>query len=378
MATAARVPITNVHKGGAYTATILVGAQKRPMTVIVDTGSSALALDPAKYRPAAGDQTTKLAQSVGYAGGGGWTGAVIKTDIAIGDGAAMVTQKGANAAIAYQMSANVFGAADGILGLAYAELNGAWVMPDDTWARRYTEVEVNQGQGTTIAPGLTRLAAGKAVSKVIALYTQRSLVHQDGGDAGVDPLNQGYMIVGGGQTGGGLYADLYTGAFQTVKVVADQYFNTNLKAIIVGGEAAIAVPAGPVLRFASNSIVDSGNPALSFGPVMLDAVLAKFTAAQQAQLKASLTGPGVATGELHLGAWPSLTFIFAGETGDIRLNIAPGDYWQVNAPQAGLAMAAIKGDGIDGGVSFGLPLMNGYLTVFDGGRRAIRFATSKR
>jgi hypothetical protein len=378
MAAAARVPITNVHLNGAYAATILVGARKQPMTVLIDTGSSALALDGTKHRPGPGDLTTKLAQIGSYADGSGWTGAVIKTDVAIGQGAGMVTQKGANAAIAYQKLAKPFGAADGILGLAYAAINGAHLMPENTWAHQYTADEVLQGQATTIAPCLTRQTAGQTVSHVIALYTQRSLVHQGGGDARADPLNQGYMIVGGGQTGDGLYAGLYTGVFQTAKIVADQWFNTNLKAIIVGAGAAMAVPHGPLGNYPSNSIVDSGNPALSFGPAMLEAVLANFTAGQQALLRASLTGHGVATADLDLSAWPSLTFVVEGVAGDVRLSVAPGDYWQVNAPHAGQAKLAIKGDGVDGGVSFGLPLMSAYFTVFDGGARQIRLATSKR
>jgi hypothetical protein len=303
---------------------------------------------------------------------------VIKTDISVGAGAAIATLKGANAAIAYQASANVFGGADGILGLGNPGLNGAYLMAGDTWAHQYSAADVKQGQPTTIAPCLSRKAAGKIVSNVIALYTRRSQVHQGGGDALADPLNQGVMIVGGGQSGGGLYAGLSTGAFQTAKVVADKWYNTNLKAIIVGGQPAIAVPAGGVGPSPSNSIVDSGNPAVSFGPAMLAAVLAKFSPAQKAQLETSLAGGPVAVADLNLNAWPSLTFVLEGATGDIRLVIAPGDYWQINAPRLGAAKAVIKGDGVDGFVSLGLPLMNGYLTVFDGARSAIRFAPSQR
>ena len=86
----------------------------------------------------------------------------------------------------------------------------------------------------------------------------------------------------------------------------------------------------------------------------------------------------MAVADLNLNAWPSLTFVLEGATGDIRLVIAPGDYWQINAPRLGAAKAVIKGDGVDGFVSLGLPLMNGYLTVFDGARSAIRFAPSQR
>jgi hypothetical protein len=41
----ARIPITNIYMGGDYTGQIFVGPQGHPMNVILDTGSSALALD---------------------------------------------------------------------------------------------------------------------------------------------------------------------------------------------------------------------------------------------------------------------------------------------------------------------------------------------
>jgi hypothetical protein len=90
----------------------------------------------------------------------------------------------------------------------------------------------------------------------------------------------------------------------------------------------------------------------------------------------------VATADLDLAAWPSLGFILEGDAGDVRLGVAPGDYWQVNAPEVGQAKAALSGGGVEGLVVLGLPLMNGYFTVFDGeadgGRGAIRFATRAR
>jgi hypothetical protein len=47
---------------GDYTGIILVGPEQKPMNVILDTGSSALALDGTKYVPDLnnGDQTTVL------------------------------------------------------------------------------------------------------------------------------------------------------------------------------------------------------------------------------------------------------------------------------------------------------------------------------
>ena len=54
--------------------------------IILDTGSSALAVDAKKYSPSAGDQTTDLAQTDSYGDGSSWTGAVIQTTVTISDG----------------------------------------------------------------------------------------------------------------------------------------------------------------------------------------------------------------------------------------------------------------------------------------------------
>jgi hypothetical protein len=379
MSNIARVPITNIYMEGDYTGRILVGPQKKPMNVILDTGSSALALDGHKYQPAlaAGDQATKLAQTDSYGDGSSWTGAVIKTTVGAGDGATLVALPGANAAVAYDESANMFRAADGILGLAYAPLDDAFQMPDVTWPKRYTATQLRQGEPAQIEPYLTQLAKQGIVSDKVSFYTRRSFIHAGGGDA-ADPLNQGWMIIGGGEES----TDLYTGAFQTAKVLADDWYNTNLKAVKVGNTAAIHVRARGPKGMPSNSIVDSGTNSLNLGPALLKAIVAKLGASQQALLTAAVfENQVVAAADLDLPAWPHLTFVLQGDAADVSLDVAPGDYWQVNAPKAGAAMAALT-VGQDGLAILGLPLMNGYLTIFDGeadgGRGAIKFAPSKR
>jgi hypothetical protein len=66
--------------------------------------------------------------------------------------------------------------------------------------------------------------------------------------------------------------------------------------------------------------------------------------------------------------------------GDVRLKVAPTDYWQVNTQEFGMAAAAIT-PGEAGLAILGLPLMNGYFTVFDGtadgGRGVVKFAKRK-
>ena len=74
---AIRIPINNVKGGGDYTGQIKIGSQGVVANVILDTGSSTLAVVPRLYKIA--DDTavsfTSYAQQVSY-GTGGWSGPV--------------------------------------------------------------------------------------------------------------------------------------------------------------------------------------------------------------------------------------------------------------------------------------------------------------
>ena len=375
MANLALIPITNIYAGGDYTGRILVGPKQVPMNVLLDTGSSALALDGTKYQPdtADGDQTTNLAQTDSYGDGSNFTGAVITTQISIGDEASPIVLAGANAAIAYTASADMFGLADGILGLAYALLDDAFTMEDDTWQHQYTSTEVRSGSKGTIQPYLTQLAAGGITSDIISFVTRRSFIHVGGGD-GEDPLNQGLMVVGGGEQ----CTTLYTGEFQVAKVLSDDWYSTNLKSVQVGTtDPVLARIEGPQ-GMSSNSIVDSGTQTLDISPQMLDAILSKFSAEQNQMLTQSIQGQPVAVTDLNLADWPTLTFVLEGLTDDVTLQVTPSDYWQVDTRTVGNAQAAIS-SGQPGLAILGLPLMNPYFVIFDGeaadGRGVVKFAT---
>jgi hypothetical protein len=374
-----RIPITNVFADGGYTGRIFVGPQKLPMNVLLDTGSSALALSGHKYHPkiAHGDVATKYAQSEGYDDGSSWTGAVINTSVSIGEDVHKATVPNANVGIAYNETANMFGKTDGILGLAYAELNDAYVMPENTWPKKYTRNQITHYKTTTIQPYMAQLTGTGVVSDITSFYTLRSAVHKGAGGA-ADPLNQGWMVVGGGKD----CTDLYTGKFQTAKILTDQWYNTYLKAIKVGDSNPIHVPKLGSLGNPSNSIVDSGTPSLDIGPHLLATILERFPGKQRKLLHESITTDNlISASDLDLSDWPDLTFILQGEAVDVTLKVSPSDYWQINSPRAGAAAAAIT-RGEEGFTILGLPLMNGYFTIFDGeadkGRGVIRFASSKR
>jgi hypothetical protein len=129
----------------------------------------------------------------------------------------------------------------------------------------------------------------------------------------------------------------------------------------------------------SNSIIDSGTNSISLSAQMLKAVISKFSTSQQALLTQSIIdGKLVSAADLNLPAWPTLTFVLQGDSGDVKLQVVPSDYWQVDTEQVGAAMAAIT-PGEAGLAILGLPLMNGYFTIFDGeadnGRGVVKFAT---
>jgi hypothetical protein len=183
------------------------------------------------------------------------------------------------------------------------------------------------------------------------------------------------MIIGGGEES----KNLYTGVFQTVKVVSDDWYSTNLKAVIVGSSDPIVARMQGPKGMPSNSIVDSGTNSLDISPQMLKAIVSKFSPAQQALLnKAIPNGDLVSAADLNLAEWPILTFVLEGDAGDVSLNVSPSDYWQVDTQEAGAAAVAIT-IGDPGSVILGLPLMNGYFTIFDGeadgGRGVIKFAS---
>ena len=121
---ALRVPISNVYGGGDYTAPIAIGSSGTTANVILDTGSSTLAVVPTVY-DVTGDsdaETTPLAQDVIY-GTGGWAGPVVTTKVLLGtEGAALKT----DIAVTADDEPGGFGQADGILGLAYNVLNSAY------------------------------------------------------------------------------------------------------------------------------------------------------------------------------------------------------------------------------------------------------------
>jgi hypothetical protein len=385
-----RVPITNIFGGGDYTVQILVGSEGVPANVIVDTGSSTLAVRQTRYK-AAGDKAlnpTAWAQDVVY-GTGGWAGPVVMTNLTMGSDGNSVTLKNAPMAIATEQEPNNFGAADGILGLAYTPLNdGAnlhsylveqginpavtfpWPFPVQNTAAGVKQFKgfLNSMPGQSITPYFTLLEQEGLTPNKFALYTLRSTISAALKDPTQDSSNMGYLVLGGGEEQG----ELYTGEFVKVAVLDDLYYNTTLKAVQVQGVPAVAakkLPQQLVSQFGSNSIVDSGTNSMYVANDVFAAIMnslkklnPQFVQLAEAALKSQT---GIPSSELNLAQWPAISFILAGEHGEnIPLTCAPETYWQTDAPAKGRAVFQIFPSGLPQSI-LGLPLMNNYYTVFD-------------
>lgn len=399
-----RIPITNVFGNGDYTAPIKIGSAGVTANVILDTGSSSLAVKSSVYDPGADDtmQPTTLAQDIIY-GSGGWTGPVVEASIALGPAAQEVSVI-ANLAITVDYEPGNFGNADGIMGLAFNNLNSAydlssyiaeqsinppWTYPwpfrlgNSTAAISQFASFLNRLQQQDLPPYFSALAApGSDVERnVFALYTLRSAVAMGAADPASDPRNNGFFILGGGEE----QDDLYTGDFIDVNVVDDFWYNTNLEAVQVAGCAQVnarPLDAKYAKSYRSNSIIDSGTSSLKLAS---DVYRAVYSSLQQVNpafaeiVQQAPPGQSVPSGDVDLAQWPDIIFILAGVNGaHASLTCTPSSYWQFDSPVAGQALFQIENShGVQS--VLGLPLLNNYYTVFDRTQDpygVVRFATS--
>jgi hypothetical protein len=348
-----RIPIANLLCGGDYTGVFYVGQSRQPVHLLLDTGSSAPAIALGDLQPGQGN-TTDYASHLSYGSlPQGFEGPVIRTSLAVGEGAAQLTLDDACVVAIPPSAGQPFGQADGILGLAYKRLNQAFDLGIDSFQYIVKGVGTpTQHSPVDLPTYFTALESQGIVADRFALYTRRSVPHYGSGDASTDPLNQGFLILGGSEDD----HDLYQGGFITVKVVDDVYYNTNLASIAVG-QTTIAVPRYP--GTSSNAIVDSGTNAIALPKDLYDQVVAAFgdlgsgyAAAISQQSVTSLEG------------WPPVTITLEGLSGDVTLSLAPETYWQLNASPEGGCSFAIRPFGSPPAI-LGLPLLNNYYTIFD-------------
>jgi hypothetical protein len=405
-----------VLDGSDYSAQIRIGRRQIVANVILDTGSSTLAVVPSIYH-ADDDPDMKpssLAQHVSYQDGSGWLGPVLRTAVTFGDPAnKSVTANNVPVAVPAVQSRGDFVGVDGIMGLAYYSINPTydlqaylksrgvtrgecfpWPFRSAIFARalrRFNELVRSHGihQGS-VEPYFNALEQHGLTLDKFAFYTRRSLMRNASQNQTAnmrDPLNHGWFILGGGEQ----QRDLYTGSFADVAVLHDVWYNVELKAIQVGScQPVKALPLQAAYKAEdgnSNCVVDSGSSPTTLSNDVYNAMMKSFAKLnpkfvrliQQAHVK-------IASSALDLNEWPDISFILAGKQGrNVKLTCTPQTYWQDHNPDFDTSTFQIQAAGPhapDHASTLGLTVLNNYYTIFDRsagkGKGIIRFAPIAR
>ena len=191
-----RLPITNVYAKGDFTVRVSIGSEANELQLIIDTGSSTLALHSSRYQPEQDSdlQRTTLVQEVMY-GIGGWAGPVTKTSMQLhGDVSLTLPQ---NFVALATCGEPPLAKADGILGLAYNRLNQATDIseflaqqqpPLSTslpWPFSQCGVDALQQIAgilhvypkQNLTPWFSNIEQHGVVANIFAFYCQRSSIH---------------------------------------------------------------------------------------------------------------------------------------------------------------------------------------------------------
>ena len=373
MAEIARIPVSNVLTEGKYALQIAVGSPSQPIGVLLDTGSSILAVYQSAYDKSADTDavTTQMLQTETFASGA-FLAAVVRTPIGLLDGGSEVVAKvpGANLAVAYKSVHRMFLGARGVFGLAPGSRNRAYRMPLDTWEAEYRKDQLDLGQAADLDPYVAQLAT-IGIDK-FAFAVQRSTVCTAMADPNQDPLNHGLWVVGDGAS----CTDLYAGPIATVGVAPGVHYNANLIALRVGTHVIDVTPGAPAAAgaMATNAIIDSGANKLLLDPEVYQKVVEAFGALNAGFMAAIASGAsqGCDQTTIDLAAWPMLEVILQGaDGGQASIAIPPKNYWQFDTIKPGTALWALGGGtGQSNGPSIGpailgLPLFAGHLVMFD-------------
>ncbi|MFY2763199.1 pepsin-like aspartic protease [Arenimonas sp. MALMAid1274] len=396
---------------GGYTVPVELGSDPQRVNLLLDSGSSTLAVNASAYRPDRDRHlaATVWAQDIRY-GGGALAGPVLRSSLALGEGHHARRIDDALFALV-ETPGSLFREADGIFGLAYRELDPAhdveallrargvspalsWPWPFDTGdasgAETFRTMLLQQPR-VALTPTFTALEEEGVVRNLFALQVPRAVVHvlSDGASGhalAADPLNRGKLVLGGGPEA----QSLYQGAFQDVRVVHDLYYNANLRAIRVGDGARIeAPPLAPsdTSAHGSNALLDTGSSFLVLEQSLFDALLDGLARhdpalpALVAQSREALArGQGLPVHAVDTRRWPDLHLhLESPQGGETTLRIAASHYWPRNALHAGQTLCLLMPQLPHWPAQsiLGLPLFAGRYAVFD--RRAygagvVRFA----
>lgn len=410
-----KLPITNVYAKGDYCATFHIGSEKAPVNLIIDSGSSTLVVKEASYQAAKDTNLTPttIAQEVNY-GIGGWNGPVVHTTVTLNNNnhESITLANSTLAVVSNKTQFATFGKADGMVGLAYHHLNKGFnltdylteqsVAPAHTYPWPFNNTQNKELEDSTnlttfkhflwqypehdITPYFTDLALHNLSANKFSFYSKRSAIHMDENSSTTtstdtlkqDPLNQGWLIFGGGEE----QTDLYQGDFTQIKVEHDVYYNVELVSLQVGDKTPIAAPPlkqEHVKSYLTNAIIDTGA-----GGIVLTAALYQQMISDLITINpefATLLSPfkdityqeiGIDVEQLNLEHWPDIIFTFVseiqnGEKQTVQLTCSPQTYWQVNTPCYGKACFRFLSQlpQWPNQSILGLPLLNNYYVIFD-------------
>jgi len=409
-----KLPITNVYAKGDYCATLHIGSEKTPVNLVLDSGSSTLVIKDEVYQ-ASNDrdlEATSYAQEVNY-GIGGWNGPLLNTRISIGHHDGELTLEQSHVAlVTNKEQQKTFFKADGFLGLAYHHLNKSFdltkflkeqkINPEHTYPWPFEKGSNDSSQVVDasdlkafkkflwqhpeqdVKPYFTELEEHKLIANKFAFYSKRSSVHMNQLDAcmetqKLDPLNQGYLILGGGEE----HTDLYHGEFLEVKVEHDVYYNVELLSMQIGENQPVkAEPLDKAHQnaYLTNAIIDTGAGGIVLTAELYNAMIKQLIAINSS-FEALLSpfkdiaeqGIGIDASLLKLEQWPEIKFTFVGEgeggekTDEVELTCKPDHYWQLNTPNFGKACFRFLSQlpQWPNQSIIGLPLLNNYYVVFD-------------
>ncbi|MCB1640437.1 MAG: hypothetical protein KDI37_01810 [Xanthomonadales bacterium] len=381
------LPISLDLTGAAYTVQLSLGSEAAPVQLIIDTGSSSLAVLPGRYS-ADRDRSlnpTSWAQQLSY-GQGAWVGPVVCTDLRL-DASGHHLADTQLAVI--EAESTDFHGADGILGMAYRALDHAHdivsLLPapsTQSWPWPFDEQHSAQADFThqlhaqpkvQLVPAFSALEEHGVVSNRFTLLIRRALKRVDGRD-GPHPDNEGRLLLGGGEE----LAHLHHGEVQTLPVVHDRYYNVQLTALQVDQQSPLPAPPlreAETAAYASNAIIDTGcsfilledslYSGLREGLNRIDARLVERIDAAAAALAQQR---GLVDPELSQLPWPTLWLHFdAGDGETARVALDPAHYWQHDALQPGESWFMLLRQLPDWPRQsvLGLPLLCDHFVVFD-------------
>ncbi len=397
-----RMPITNVYARGGFSVTVSFGSETDTAELVLDTGSSTLVVTQEAYVAEQDKslQATCYAQCVNY-GMGGWYGPVIKTDVDMYSHQGSMQLDCSHVSIAKFYPKGCFAEADGILGLAFHDLNDGHnlqdylkqnsIAPEVTYPWENTKIQhesiksfksfLRNKPKEDIKPYFTQLEEQGVSANKFSFLTRRSSIHHAQPDLSVeelkqDPLNQGMFILGGGEED----KDLYHGEFKRIKVIDDVYYNVRLLKVKVGDFAPFDVPVlqGEELeRHHSNAFVDSGASVMVLDDVVFNYLIdcfekinPEFKQLLEPFLSFEYKEEGIPLEKLDITQWPDIEFIFEAsvdsDEDEVSLICRADDYWQTNAPSHGQASFKIISQlpGWPEQSILGLPLISDYYVIF--------------